>query len=89
MGIRIEITVVSTNHHAGMTGHDHEVRIAQEYDGNDGNARYDADVVLHRGRAMVLTIARQLAQLAELDGGPLFTNKIYAEALGRGEDLVR
>lgn len=89
MGIRIEVTVTTTNHHTGVSGHDNEIRIAQEYDGHDGNARYDADVLLRRGQDMVLVIARQLARLAELDGGPLFTDGSRAKVLGHGEDRVR
>lgn len=90
MGLRIEITVTSTNHYAGTSGGaDGTVQFTQDYDGNDGNGRYDADVVLDRGGRMLTSVARQLAKLAELDGGPLFTADERAQILGRDGKSVR
>lgn len=90
MGLRIEITVMSTNHYAGgPSGIDGEVRLTQEYEGNDGNGRYDANTTLYRGQAMLVAVARQLAKLAELDGGPLFTTEGLAKSLGRDASSVR
>lgn len=90
MGLMIEITVTSTNHTAGtLPLTDGGVRLAQEYDGADGNGRYDADVVLYRGSRMLTSVAHQLAKLAELDGGPLFTDEHRAQTLGRDGTSVR
>lgn len=91
MGLKIEITVTSTNHRAGSpSGTDGEVRFTQEHDGViDGDGRYDANTTLYRGQAMLLVIARRLAKLAELDGGPLFTTEGLAAALGHDASSVR
>lgn len=90
MGLRIEITVMSTNHYAGgPSGVDGEVLLTQEYEGSDGNGRYDANTTLYRGQAMLVAVARQLAKLAELDGGPLFTTEGLAKSLGRDASSVR
>lgn len=90
MAISVTITVVSTNHHAGLPSSVHdEVNFTQTYDGIiDGNGRYDANTVLYRGQDMLVAIARQLAKLAELDGGPLFTSENLAQSVGRDAQSV-
>lgn len=91
MGLRIEITVTSTNQHAGARAGTHdEVCFTQTYDGIiDGNGRYDADSVLDRGQSMLVTIARQLTKLSELDGGALFTHEDRAQVVGLDARSVR
>lgn len=83
MTIRIELTVTSTNHAAtGFTG-DGDVRFTHEYETHASNGRYDADVVLTRGNAMLTDIAKQLAALADAGGGALFDVEANAARLGR------
>lgn len=75
MAVEITLTIVSNEGHKG-------VQLTRTYEGGSDNFRFHADTVVAHGERLLLSAARQLAKLAELEGGALFENPTVAERLG-------
>lgn len=75
MAVEITLTIVSNE---GSKG----VKLTRTYEGGSDNFRFHADTVMTHGERLLLSTARQLAKLAELEGGALFDSSDIAERLG-------
>lgn len=72
MAVEITLTVMSNE----------GVSFTRGYEGGSDNSRFHAETLTVHGERLVLGIARQLAKLAELEGGPIFDTPGIAERLG-------
>lgn len=72
MAVEITLTVVSNE----------GVKFIRTYEGGSDNSRFHAETLVVHGERLVMNIARQLAKLAELEGGPLFDTPGIADHIG-------
>lgn len=72
MAVEITLAVVSNE----------GVSFTHAYEGGSDNSRFHAEALVVHGERLVLKVARQLAKLAELEGGPLFDVPGIADRLG-------
>lgn len=72
MAVEVTLTVVSND----------GVQFTRTYEGGSDNSRFHAETLVIHGERLVLGVARALAKLAELEGGPIFDTPGIADRLG-------